>query len=78
MSRNIRARVRRGLFEPLEPINVPDGTEVTVTIPDGPTPADREAFRRSAGSWAGLIDADALIRDLYDRRLTGSRPEFRQ
>ena len=77
MIRNIRARVRRGLIEPLEPINVPDGTEVTVTIPDDPSAADREAFRSSAGSWAGLIDAEALIRDLYDRRLTGSRPETR-
>lgn len=74
MSRNIRARVRRGLLEPLEPIDVPDGTEVMVTIPDQPSPEDLEAFRRSAGSWRGLVDADALIRDLYERRLTGTRP----
>ena len=77
MIRHIRARVRRGLVEPLEPINVPDGTEVTVIIPDGSTAADREAFRSSAGSWAGLVDAEALIRELYDRRLTGTRPESR-
>ena len=77
MSRNIRARVRRGLFEPLEPIDVPDGTEVTVTIPDRTSAEDLEAFRRSAGSWKGLVDADVLIRDLYERRLAGTRPESR-
>ena len=77
MSRNIRARVRRGLFEPLEPIDVPDGTEVLVTVPDRPSSEDLEAFRRSAGSWKGLVDADALIRDLYERRRLGTRPEPR-
>ena len=75
MNRIIRARATRGIFEPLEPIAVPEGTEVTVTIPDEPTAEDIEAFRRSAGSWSGLVDADRLIADLYERRLTGTRPE---
>ena len=75
MSRVIRARAKRGMFEPLEPITVPDGTEVTVTIREPRSAEDLEAFRRSAGSWKGLVDADALIRDLYERRLRGSRPE---
>ncbi len=55
MSRIIRARATRGMFEPLEPIDVPDGTEVTVPVPDEPSPEDVEAFRRSAGSWRGLV-----------------------
>jgi len=46
------------MFEPLEPIDVPDGTEVTVTIAGEPSAEDIEAFRRSAGSWRGLVDAD--------------------
>ena len=75
MSRTIRARVKRGLFEPLEPIDAPDGLEVTVTVPDKPSAADIDAFRRSAGSWRGLVDADELIHHLYEGRLTGSRPE---
>lgn len=77
MSRNIRARVRRGVFEPLEPINVPDGTEVTVTISDEPSVEDIEAFHRSAGSWKGTIDADKLIRDIYNDRLISTRPQPR-
>jgi hypothetical protein len=75
MSRTIRARAWRGFFEPLEEVNVPDGTEVTITLPDEPTPEDIEAFRRSAGSWRGLVDADRLIADIYESRLTGTRPE---
>lgn len=77
MSRIIRARAKRGVFEPLEPIAVPDGTEVTVTIPESRSAEDWEIFRSSAGGWKGLVDADALIRDLYERRVTGSRPERR-
>ena len=74
MSRIIRARAKRGVFEPLEPISVPDGTEVTVTIPEGVSPEDVEAFHRSAGSWKGTIDAERLIRDIYNDRLISTRP----
>lgn len=75
MSRVIRARATRGMFEPLEPITVADGTEVTVTIPDGPTDEDIEAFRRSAGGWRGLVDAEKLIAEIYASRLAGTRPD---
>jgi predicted DNA-binding antitoxin AbrB/MazE fold protein len=78
MSRIIRARAKLGVFEPLEPIAVPDGTEVTVTIPESHSAEDLEIFRSSAGGWKGLVDADALIRDLYERRVTGSRSERRE
>jgi hypothetical protein len=37
------------------------------------TPEDYEAFRRAAGSWKGLIGADRLIEDIYERRRWGSR-----
>ena len=75
MSKIIRARAKRGIFEPLEPIAVPDGTEVTVTIPEPRSAEDLRIFHSSAGGWRGLVDADALVRDLYERRVTGSRPE---
>jgi hypothetical protein len=41
------------------------------------TPADRnrEAFRRAFGSWKGTIDAEKLIRDIYEDRLISTRPE---
>ena len=77
MRRTIRARVKGGVLEPLEPIDVPEGTEMTVTLFDSPSPKDLEAFRRSAGSWKGTIDADALIRNIYADRLISTRPEPR-
>lgn len=78
MRRIVRARAKRGIFEPIEPIDVPDGTEVTVTISDEPSAADMDAFRRAAGSWRGLVDADKLIAEIYESRLAGTRPERRE
>lgn len=77
MSRTIRARVKQGLLEPLEAIDIPDGTEVTVTIVDVPSAEDFEAFRRAAGSWKGTVDADELIRNIYADRRIATRPEPR-
>ena len=77
MSRTIRARVKQGLLEPLEAIDIPDGTEVTVTIVDVPSAEDFEAFRRAAGSWKGTLDADELIRNIYADRRIATRPEPR-
>jgi predicted DNA-binding antitoxin AbrB/MazE fold protein len=74
MSRIIRARAKRGIFEPLEPVTVADGTEVMVTIPEELSPEDIEAFHHSAGSWQGTIDAEKLIRDIYNDRLISTRP----
>lgn len=77
MSRTIRARVKQGLLEPLEAIDIPDGTEVTVTIVGVPSAEDFEAFRRAAGSWKGTLDADELIRNIYADRRIATRPEPR-
>ena len=74
MSRTIRARAKHGIFEPLEPVAVADGTEVTVTIPGEPSPEDIDAFHRSAGGWRGTIDAEELIRNIYNDRLVSTRP----
>ena len=32
-------------------------------------------FRRSAGSWKGLVDAERLKREIYAGRLVSTRPE---
>ena len=77
MENTIRARVRRGMLELLEKIDLPEGKEVTVTIRDVSSPDDREAFRRAAGTWKGDMDADALIKNIYADRLISTRPEPR-
>jgi len=74
MADTIRARVRRGMLELLEKVDLPEGTEVTVTIEKTTTDADREAFRRSAGSWKDTVDAEALIKNIYDSRMVSTRP----
>jgi predicted DNA-binding antitoxin AbrB/MazE fold protein len=77
MAGTIRARVKGGLLEPLETLNLPEGKEVTVTILDVPSARDVDAFRRSAGGWKGTIDAEELIKNIYADRLISTRPEPR-
>ncbi len=74
MGGTIRARVRGGVLEPLDPIALPEGREVTVTILDIPGGRDVEAFRRSHGGWKGTIDAEALIRNIRESRQVSTRP----
>ena len=74
MSGTFRARVRAGMLELLEHIELPEGKEVSVTILDIPSPADREAFRRSAGGWKDTVDAEILINNIYESRLISTRP----
>jgi len=74
MRNTVRARVKAGLLELLESVDLPEGAEVTVTILDAPSTADREAFRRAAGGWKETVDADTLINNIYESRLLSTRP----
>lgn len=75
MGDTFRARVNHGLLEPLEKIDLLEGSEVTVTVHGIPSPLDVEASRRAAGSWKGKVDAETLIRNIYADRLIMTRPE---
>ncbi len=77
MGGTIRVRVKGGILEPLDKLDLPEGKEVVITILDGPTEADIEASKRAAGGWQGLVDADTLIRNIYADRLLQTRPEPR-
>lgn len=74
MSGTIRARIKGGVIEPLEQLDLPEGQEVMVTILTVPTMADHHAFQRSAGQWKGTLDAEELIRNIYADRLVSTRP----
>lgn len=71
----IRARVKGGVLEPLEKMDLPEGKEVLVTIIGVPAARDVDAFLRSAGGWKGLVDAETLICNIYADRLISTRPE---
>ena len=77
MGDTFRARVRGGMLEPLDRIELPEGEEVTVTIVDSPSVRDLTAFARARGGWRGTVDAEALIRNIYESRLVSTRPEPR-
>ena len=74
MSGTVRARVKRGMLELLEKVDLPEGKEVSVTILETPSPRSADGLRRSAGSWKGLIDAEKLIENIYNDRLISTRP----
>lgn len=86
MSTTIRARVRNGKLEPIDPVDLPEGAEVRVTIEYSRrfdrdmVPLDRapdfEAFLSSFGGWKGLLDFDAFLQGLRDSRKI-VRPEVR-
>lgn len=74
MTKDIRVRVGQGVLELLDPVDLPEGTEVTVTMRAVSAPADREAFRRAAGGWKGTVDVEALIHNISADRLLSPRP----
>ncbi len=77
MAGTIRARVRGGMLEPLEAIEMPEGEIVTITIIRLPTGEAGGGLERSAGGWKGLVDAEALKRSIYADRMISTRPEPR-
>jgi predicted DNA-binding antitoxin AbrB/MazE fold protein len=77
MGGTVRVRVRGGVLELLDKVDLPEGEEITVTIIEAPSRRDREAFRRAAGAWKDTVDAETLIRNIYTDRLIATRPEPR-
>jgi predicted DNA-binding antitoxin AbrB/MazE fold protein len=77
MTRTIRARFSKGVFEPLEPTVteiVNEGEEVTLTIDTGPATPSGDPLHETAGGWRGLIDAEAFKEAIYRDRLIITRP----
>lgn len=77
MGGTIRARVRHGVLEPVEKLDLPDGKEVMITILDVPSEIDAAASRCSFGGWKGTLDAEGLIRRVRQSREVATRPEPR-
>ena len=75
MIASIKARYANGVLTPLEPLDLEEGAEVTVSI-DTKRLSLEERIKitmSSAGGWAGSHDPEELKRMIYEARITGSR-----
>jgi predicted DNA-binding antitoxin AbrB/MazE fold protein len=75
--KTIKARYRNGVIEPLEEIDLADGTEINITI-DSREPISQEErerrFLSSAGRWKDIVD-EAFLDEIYEQRKRRMRPE---
>ena len=79
MISDVKATYSKGAIVPLEPLDIEEGAElsVSVEVESRTARANRglEALRAIAGRWKGTHDPDELIRDIYQARLSGTRRE---
>jgi predicted DNA-binding antitoxin AbrB/MazE fold protein len=73
MTTTIRARIKGGVIEPLEQVDLPEGQDILVTILTAPSVADIEVFHLSAGRWQGTFEPETLIEKIYADRLVSTR-----
>lgn len=75
MEKTVRVKVRKGLLEPLERLELEEGKEILVTLRELP---EEDRFERALGGWKDSIDCEALLKDIYEsRRLSAERSEVR-
>ena len=79
-----KARFTNGVLMPLDDADLKEGDEVVYVKAGLEPPSALEcrdparaaiALKRTAGSWADLIDCDRLIRDIYESRMIDTRPK---
>jgi len=75
MTGTFRGRYRNGVIEPLEEIELPENTDLIITITEARPENSADALERSAGAWKDTVDCDALIRNIYADRLISTRPK---
>ena len=61
----------------VEKVDLPEGTEVSVTILETPTTNSADGLRRSAGGWKGLIEPMVLVSDKPDNYIGILQTKFR-
>ncbi len=73
MAKEIRARYANGVLEPLEELELEEGREVIISVRELPSVEDTlRAIDRAFGAWAGTLDFDEFLRDMYASRRSQS------
>ena len=75
MSKVIKGKYRNGVFEPLEPVELPEDEIVEILVP-GKETDDGAAFLSSFGSWKDVVP-EKFVEEVYERRARGSRPPIK-
>lgn len=66
--KTLHARFARDVLEPLEPLELEEGKEVTLTITPAPLKPRADWLTRTAGGWTSVVDCEKLKRDIYESR----------
>ena len=78
MTATIRAKFTNGNIVPLEPLDIEEGTDLSVDIQIKPARSAEERRKRTMsaiGAWKGRRDIEEMKRSLYEARIAGSREE---
>ena len=79
MLKTIKAKYKHGIFEPLEKVDLEDGSEVNITIESRKFMSEEEREKRflsSAGGWKDLLD-ESFLDEIYEQRKRKTRPEVK-
>lgn len=74
MVTTVRGRYHGGHIEPLEPLDLAEDAEVTITVTDGPTQIEADGTLSSAGVWGNLLDCRRFEQEVYESRTQQTRP----
>jgi hypothetical protein len=74
MTQTIKARYYAGKLEPLEPLALDEGQEVTLTLTSTePAPGAGEPFTTTAGAWAGGCPRSGRMPDDFEELVSADR-----
>lgn len=79
MVKVIKARYRQGRLEPMETLDIEEGTELTITVtyPDTEETSEADPTLATAGAWKELLDCRTFEKQVYQNRLVQTRPEVK-
>ena len=70
MSRIIKGKYKKDVFEPLEPVNLREDEIVEIVVPE--KDIDDATSLSSFGTWKDVVP-ESFIKEVYERRFRGSR-----